>query len=50
MMLFRYCRLLNNKNLIFLRLKNYNKNENTFHIKFISNNTVENINIKLSNG
>lgn len=48
MILFRYCRLLNNRNLIFLRLKNHNKN--IFHIKFISHDNVKNINIKLSNG
>lgn len=50
MVLFRHSKLLNNRNLSFLRLKSHNKNENTFQVKFMSSNTVENIHIKLSNG
>lgn len=50
MALFRHSKLLNIRNLSFLRLKSHNKNENTFQVKFISSNAVENIDIKLSNG
>ncbi|XP_050487470.1 polyribonucleotide nucleotidyltransferase 1, mitochondrial isoform X1 [Bombus huntii] len=50
MVLFRHSKLLNNRNLSFLRLKSHNKNENTFQVKFMSSNTVENIHIELSNG
>ncbi|XP_043582523.1 polyribonucleotide nucleotidyltransferase 1, mitochondrial [Bombus pyrosoma] len=50
MVLFRHNKLLNNRNLSFLRLKSYNKNENTFQAKFMSSDAVENIHAELSNG
>ncbi|XP_026670894.1 polyribonucleotide nucleotidyltransferase 1, mitochondrial isoform X5 [Ceratina calcarata] len=51
MVLFRRNRLLNNRSLILLRLKNHNKNGNTFHVRFVSNNkSPETVRVQLSNG
>lgn len=50
MVLFRHNKLLNNRNLSFLRLKSHNKNENTFQVKFMSSDAAKNIDIELSNG
>lgn len=50
MVLFKRTRLFNNKNFILLRTKNQNKNGNLLHIKFISNNSTEDVTINLSNG
>ena len=47
MVLFKRTKLLNNRNLIFLRPKNHNKNGNTLHIK--SSISTESVTIKLSN-
>ncbi|CAD1471875.1 unnamed protein product, partial [Heterotrigona itama] len=47
MVLFRHSKLLNNRNLIFL--KNRDKIKNAFHIKFMSSDAVESVDIKLSN-
>lgn len=50
MVLFRHSKLLNNRNLSFLRLKSHNKNENTLQVKFMSSDALTDINIQLSNG
>ncbi|KOC61989.1 Polyribonucleotide nucleotidyltransferase 1, mitochondrial [Habropoda laboriosa] len=50
MVLFRRSRLLNKRNLIFLYPKSSDKNGNTFHVKFVSNNAAESVNVQLSNG
>ena len=51
MVLFRRSGLLNNKNLIFLRPKNHKENGSTFHIKFSSTQSVENVaEVQLSDG
>ncbi|KAK1133224.1 hypothetical protein K0M31_014577 [Melipona bicolor] len=46
MVLFRHSKLLN-RNLIFL--KNHDKIKDAFHVKFMSSDAVESVNIKLSN-